>query len=124
MQQSFREIFEKDGVDLFPELKTQYDYADYTEELYNTDDLMCVKHKLHVIDQLKNKPMMLHNLKKNYTINGGKSGGDFIITNKTSKAKYNVEFERDSISITKQTKKGQRLFDFEYFWSAPIYDLF
>ena len=116
--------YEKDGEDYFPEIKNEYDVYNYIDHLYNTKDLICVKHKLHILDKLPRKPMLLHNLTKNYKIDGGKYGQNFIITHKTSKVKYDIEFERDSIAISKQEKPRQRLLDFKFYWSSMLSDLF
>lgn len=122
----FRDLLEKyenDGEDYFPELKAYTDYYEYYEHLYNTDDLMCVKHKLHVIKSLKRKPLLINNIEKDFKIDGGKSGTDFIISGKKSKNKYNIEFQKDSIAIWKQTKPRQKIHEFEFYWSSMLREL-
>jgi len=116
--------YENDGEDYFPEIHNEHDINDYIDYLYNTDDLLCVKHKKYILQNLPRKPFMLHNL-NDYKIDGGKAGLDFIITEKKGlKRRYNIEFSKDFINIWEQTKPRQRLTDFRHKLELIIKDLF
>lgn len=116
--------YEKDGEDYFPELNNADDVREYYEYLFKTDDLMCVKHKKYILEQLPKKPFMLHNM-RDFKIDGGKAGLDFILTEKKGlKRKFNVEFSRDFINIWVQEKPRQKLTDFRHKMELVIKDLF
>ena len=116
--------YEKDGEDYFPELSSERDYNDYLEYLYQTEDLICVKHKKYILDQLPRKPYMFHNM-KDFKIDGGKSGSDFILTEKKGlKRKFNLEFVKGFINVWVQTEPRQRLSQFQHKMELVLSDLF
>lgn len=117
--------YENDGGDYFPELKKEQDLEDYLYHLQDTEDGLCFKHMVHIIEQLPKKPIFLHNLKKNNKLNGGKIGTDLIITSKGPlKQKYFIEMNQTALDVWKQKKKGDTINKFEFYTEIAWWELF
>ena len=111
-------------LDYFPELKSADDVYDYIEELYKRDTPE-FEHYVHIIESLPKKPLLLHNIKKNFKLSGGKANLNLIMTEKRgTKTRYSIEIDNSFINIYRQSKPRQRIENFEHYKELSISDLY